>query len=135
MQKLRILSQETRNSNTTIFFGHYPLSCTYSNGIQDVMRHGIVYLNGHLHASIEHMYARHSSGLLELELSDWKNNRRYKRYQDVVFKEIIALDSAYLRSMAVYYLSMIFSLENRSMQSYQIQKLQNFKRLESLCIG
>jgi hypothetical protein len=85
MQKLRVLSKQTQNSNTTIFFGHYPLSFTYSNGIQDVMRHGIVYLNGHLHASIEHLYARHSNGLLELELGDWKNNRRYRRSPGVLF--------------------------------------------------
>ena len=76
MQKIRKLTKKTQDSNTIIFFGHYPLSCTYSNGIQDVMRHGIVYLNGHLHGYIKQLYARHSNGLLELELSDWKNNRQ-----------------------------------------------------------
>ena len=40
------------------------------------MSHGLVYLNGHLHSGIKHLYARHSNGLLELELGDWKDNRR-----------------------------------------------------------
>ena len=85
MQIVRTLSEKTKKSNTTIFFGHYPLSVTYSNGIQEVMRHGLVYLNGHLHASIKRLYTRHSNGLLELELSDWKNNRQYKRHSFEMF--------------------------------------------------
>jgi hypothetical protein len=38
------------------------------------MKYGIAYLNGHLHSPL--LYARHESGLLELELADWKRNRR-----------------------------------------------------------
>jgi hypothetical protein len=76
METIKILSDQTRNSNTTIFFGHYPLSFTYSYGLNELMSHGIVYLNGHLHSGIKHLYARHSNGLLELELGDWKDNRR-----------------------------------------------------------
>ena len=76
MENIKNLSEQTKNSNTTIFFGHYPLSFTYSHGLGDLMRHGIVYLNGHLHLSIKHLYASHSDGLLELELGDWKDNRR-----------------------------------------------------------
>ena len=41
------------------------------------MKYGIVYLNGHLHSGIKHLYARHSNGLLELELGDWKDKRRF----------------------------------------------------------
>jgi hypothetical protein len=78
MNNIKNLTQQTENSNTTIFFGHYPLSFTYSNGLTDLMKNGIVYLNGHLHSGIKHLYARHSDGLLELELGDWKDNRRYK---------------------------------------------------------
>ena len=77
MKTIKILSEQTKNSNTTIVFGHYPLSFTYSKGLTDLMSHGIVYLNGHLHSGIKHLYARHSDGLLELELGDWKDNRRY----------------------------------------------------------
>ncbi|CAF3329402.1 unnamed protein product [Rotaria sp. Silwood2] len=76
LKNIKKLSEQTRNSNTTIFFGHYPLSFTYSKGVNELMRHGIVYLNGHLHSSVKNLYARHSDGLLELELEDWKRNRR-----------------------------------------------------------
>ena len=40
------------------------------------MHHGIVYLNGHLHTIVKQLYIRHSNGLLELELGDWKDHRR-----------------------------------------------------------
>jgi hypothetical protein len=76
MKNLEILSEQTKNSNTTILFGHYPLSFTYSSGLDDLMHHAIVYLNGHLHSGIKHLYALHTGGLLELELGDWKDNRR-----------------------------------------------------------
>jgi hypothetical protein len=42
------------------------------------MTNGIAYLCGHLHTllGVSKMYTRHSNGLLELELSDWKNKRK-----------------------------------------------------------
>jgi len=76
MKHLVELSEQTKNSTSIIFFGHYPLSFTYSRGLDKIMKNGIVYLNGHLHAGIKHLYARHSNGLLELELGDWKRHRR-----------------------------------------------------------
>ncbi|UJR30002.1 hypothetical protein I4U23_017548 [Adineta vaga] len=78
MQNLRKLSERTKNSTTVILFGHYPLSFTYASGLQQLMNHAIVYLNGHLHSGIKHLYTRHSSGLLEFELGDWKSNRRFR---------------------------------------------------------
>ncbi|CAF0907568.1 unnamed protein product [Didymodactylos carnosus] len=81
MRHLSTLIEEAQTSNATIFFGHYPLSFTYSStspGIQHIMKNALVYLNGHLHAGIPHLYARHSSGLLELELADWKDHRRFR---------------------------------------------------------
>ncbi|UJR16488.1 hypothetical protein I4U23_003391 [Adineta vaga] len=78
MNNIRSLSAQTKDSNATIFFGHYPLSFTYSRGLDELMKHGLVYLNGHLHSGIKHLYARHSDGLLELELGDWKDNRRFR---------------------------------------------------------
>lgn len=39
------------------------------------MKDGLVYLNGHLHSGIKHLYARHPTGLLEIELGDWKRKR------------------------------------------------------------
>ncbi|CAF0901873.1 unnamed protein product [Adineta ricciae] len=87
MDNIRQLSTQTKSSNTTIFFGHYPLSFTYSNGLDELMEHAVAYLNGHLHSGIKHLYARHSNGLLELELGDWKDNRRFR---------LITLDSGIL---------------------------------------
>ncbi|CAF0820817.1 unnamed protein product [Rotaria sordida] len=87
MKNIRKLSEQTQNSTATIFFGHYPLSFTYSSGLTELMHHGIAYLNGHLHSGIKHLYARHSDGLLELELGDWKDNRRFR---------IVTIDSGIL---------------------------------------
>ena len=45
--------------------------------------HSVAHLCGHLHSGGEYferlgMYARHSDGHLELELSDWKFVRKYE---------------------------------------------------------
>ena len=43
-------------------------------------RYGDVYLCGHLHTlgnAVPQMHAVHRDGHLELELGDWKDNRRY----------------------------------------------------------
>lgn len=77
-QILKNLSEKTKNSTSVIYFGHYPLSFSYSYGINHIMSKGLVYLNGHLHSGIKHLYARHSNGLLELELGDWKRKRRFR---------------------------------------------------------
>jgi hypothetical protein len=62
------------------------------------MKYGIVYLNGHLHAGIKNLYIRHSNGLLEFELGDWKRNRRFRivtidagllSFEDVRFNQSI----------------------------------------------
>ena len=81
MKKIGQLAAETKNSTSTIAFGHYPLSFTYSEGLNDLINHALVYLNGHLHLAIKHLYARHSNGLLELELGDWKDNRRFDSHR------------------------------------------------------
>lgn len=76
-RRVATLAERTKNSTSTIFFGHYPLSFTYSPGLPELMSHALVYLNGHLHSGItKHLYALHSNGLLELELGDWKRHRR-----------------------------------------------------------
>lgn len=70
------------NVNATIWFGHYPSSIIFSYGVLPGLRHiaakGIAYLCGHLHTFIgmvPQMYSHHHSGMLELELADWKQNR------------------------------------------------------------
>lgn len=70
------------NVNGTIWFGHYPSSCIFNSGLlpglRNVASKGIAYLCGHLHnfvGIVPNMYSRHHSGMLELELADWKDNR------------------------------------------------------------
>lgn len=66
--------------NASIWFGHYPSSTIQSvePGLRHVAANGIAYLCGHLHTFLDyvtHMYAVHHSGLMELELGDWKIGR------------------------------------------------------------
>ena len=70
------------NVNASIWFGHYPTSSILSTGLLPGLRHvaakGIAYLCGHFHTwggIVPQMYSHHHSGLLELELADWKHNR------------------------------------------------------------
>ncbi|XP_052769195.1 transmembrane protein 62-like [Mya arenaria] len=78
------LLHSSRSSNMTITFGHYPTSVVATrtgSSIRDMLRNVSVYVCGHLHilgGMARRMYARHSTGLLELELGDWKDNRMYR---------------------------------------------------------
>jgi len=92
----------SKDSNGTIWFGHFPTSTIYSsNGLRTIMtfvnlwiysnkfskkflnqynlfRNGAAYLSGHLHTFgglVRAMYTRHLNGMLELELADWKVSR------------------------------------------------------------
>ncbi len=61
-----------------VLFGHYPTSSIYLPGhkARELLGHQ-VYLCGHYH--VPSTYLRHkASGLLELELSDWKDRRSYR---------------------------------------------------------
>ncbi|XP_060073255.1 transmembrane protein 62-like [Ylistrum balloti] len=76
--------KETNGSNMTVWFGHYPTSLIIlENGtrIRSLMRNATAYLCGHLHTMaglVPKMHARHNTGMLELELGDWKDNRLYR---------------------------------------------------------
>lgn len=83
MRALYDYEAQARQSNATIWFGHYPTSAVYSAspGIRHLMRNGIAYLCGHFHTIggwVPHMYALQKSGVLELELGDWKDSRLYR---------------------------------------------------------
>lgn len=74
-----------------VWYGHYPTSCILSLE-RDSQRMNLrqligstplsqVYLCGHLHSMgglVPKMYTKHKKGYLELELSDWKDNRMYR---------------------------------------------------------
>lgn len=63
-------------SNMTLWFGHYPTSslATPSHGLKEIINGP--YFCGHFH--LANMYATQPSGFLEVELQDWKNNRKYR---------------------------------------------------------
>ncbi|GFR04818.1 transmembrane protein 62 [Trichonephila clavata] len=69
--------------NMTIWFGHYPTSTIVAPhpGVRELMRGTGPYLCGHLHTLggiVPEMYTLQSTGALELELADWKENRKYR---------------------------------------------------------
>lgn len=78
-------------SDHTIWFGHFPTSCILTTG-DDALEGGVrglirelnqsmAYVCGHLHTLggiIPRMYTMQRDGFLELELGDWKDNRRFR---------------------------------------------------------
>ncbi|KAJ8721394.1 hypothetical protein PYW07_002169 [Mythimna separata] len=89
LQKLK--AEAEQNADHIVWFGHYPTSCILSlkhEGERLDLRemigsaHGSqVYFCGHLHSMgglVPRMYTKQKKGYLELELSDWKDNRMYR---------------------------------------------------------
>ncbi|XP_022333141.2 transmembrane protein 62-like [Crassostrea virginica] len=82
MKLLQKFSTESRSSNMTFWFGHYPTSLVVTedrSDVRELMRGASAYFCGHLHMmeGLE-MYTRHRSGTFEVELGDWKLNRMYR---------------------------------------------------------
>ncbi|OAF68377.1 RuvB-like helicase 1 [Intoshia linei] len=77
-----LLNNRNQKFNHTFIFGHYPSSAVVNkNSFLNVLESASIYFCGHLHSFhgyIDAMFARHSKGNLELELSDWKQYRRYR---------------------------------------------------------
>lgn len=65
--------------NGSFWFGHYPTSSIMmSRYLRSLASKSIAYFCGHLHTIfglVPQMYSPHHSGMLELELADWKDNR------------------------------------------------------------
>nr|XP_005559382.2 transmembrane protein 62 isoform X1 [Macaca fascicularis] len=83
MEELLLLAKESSRSNHTIWFGHFTTSTILSPspGIRSIMSSAIAYLCGHLHTLgglMPVLHTRHFQGTLELEVGDWKDNRRYR---------------------------------------------------------
>ncbi|XP_070325190.1 transmembrane protein 62 isoform X2 [Odocoileus virginianus] len=83
MEELLLLAKESRWSNHSIWFGHYTTSTVLSPspGLRSIMSSATAYLCGHLHTLgglMPVLHTRHFQGTLELELGDWKDNRRYR---------------------------------------------------------
>uniref|UniRef100_A0A673KJ14 Transmembrane protein 62-like n=1 Tax=Sinocyclocheilus rhinocerous TaxID=307959 RepID=A0A673KJ14_9TELE len=83
MDMLATFSEESLNSNKSIWFGHYTTSTVISPfpGIRELMSTAVAYLCGHLHTLggfMPVLHSRHQGGTLELELGDWMDNRMYR---------------------------------------------------------
>ncbi|KAM9645658.1 transmembrane protein 62 isoform 5-T5 [Trichechus inunguis] len=83
MEELLSLAKESSWSNHTIWFGHFTTSTILSSspGIRSIMSSATAYLCGHLHTLgglMPVLHTRHFQGTLELEVGDWKDNRRYR---------------------------------------------------------
>lgn len=79
-----LVSECARHSpNLTIWFSHHP-SATISadhSALRELMGSSVAHVCGHLHTLrglVDGLYGRHPSGHLELELADFKDNRRLK---------------------------------------------------------
>lgn len=78
---------KSSGSNYTIWFGHFPTSCivaTEGKGVKSIigqLDQSLAYVCGHLHTLgglVPNMYTLQKDGFLELELGDWKDNRRFR---------------------------------------------------------
>ena len=82
-KNLKSLMSEIKDEDVTMMFGHYPTSAVEQGGfLRDLISKGIVYLSGHLHDlalfRMHTMFSFHNDRDLELELVDWKNNRKFR---------------------------------------------------------
>lgn len=70
----------SKKGNHTVWFTHYPSAIVSNNHhLRQLMRMSIAHVCGHLHTLggfVSHMYGRHPSGHLELELADFTNTKR-----------------------------------------------------------
>ena len=83
LQKLEKFQEliESTKVNASFWFGHYPTSSIVSaNSLRLLSAKSVAYFCGHLHTwggLVPKMYSSHHSGMLELELADWKDQRMY----------------------------------------------------------
>lgn len=81
-----LVSESERHSpNVTFWFSHYPSSTIAGDhhSLRLLMSSSVAHVCGHLHSvrgMIYSMYGRHPSGHLELELVDFKDERRSDLY-------------------------------------------------------
>ncbi|XP_050693122.1 transmembrane protein 62-like [Eriocheir sinensis] len=68
--------------DVVVFYGHYPSNTIISpRDVMKLLSLGVVYICGHLHTGyglLDPLWARHPTGLLEVELADWSHNHRYR---------------------------------------------------------
>uniref|UniRef100_H2YV13 Uncharacterized protein n=1 Tax=Ciona savignyi TaxID=51511 RepID=H2YV13_CIOSA len=85
LRQLQLDGGSRKLSNLTVWYSHYPISSIGSAvppSIESIIgQTGDLYLAGHYHdfrGLAPQLYAMHSQGFLELELSDWMGNRKFR---------------------------------------------------------
>ncbi|KAI0989932.1 hypothetical protein GJ496_011102 [Pomphorhynchus laevis] len=67
-----------------VFIGHHPLAFIHINqhkSLKEILSVNAIYMCGHLHTMsnlVPQMYYKHNPKLIELELADWKYQRKYR---------------------------------------------------------
>ena len=129
LSSLRRAAMET--SDAVIYFGHFPSSCIVSEiPAMEMMRGGLVYLSGHLHTLAglaPQLYTLHHTGTPELELGDWKENRRYR---------LMAVDNGMLSFVDVDHgkwpVVLVTNPKNSEFISPQVEKIENILQSSSI---
>ncbi|XP_023568289.1 transmembrane protein 62 [Octodon degus] len=106
MKELLFLAKQSSRSNHTIWFGHFTTSTILSPspGIQSTMSSATAYLCGHLHTLgglMPVLHTRHFQGTLELEVGDWKDNRRYCAFYICFHFRVLAFSLSSITSVTV----------------------------------
>lgn len=83
IESLQLLASGATHVNHTLWFSHYPSATITADHqrLRDVMHSSVAHVCGHLHTLanfVPRMYGRHPSGHLELELGDFKDNRKFR---------------------------------------------------------
>ncbi|XP_059228627.1 transmembrane protein 62 isoform X5 [Mustela nigripes] len=130
MEELLLLAKESSQSNHSIWFGHYTTSTILSPspGIRSIMSSATAYLCGHLHTLgglMPVLHTRHLQGTLELEVGDWKENRRVLAFSLTSITSVtVKIDGVHL-GQAIHLSGPIFILkwnpQNYSNRTHNIE--------------
>ena len=112
------------DSEAVIYFGHFPSSCVVSDiPVMEMISGGLVYLSGHLHTLgglAPELYTLHHTGTPELELGDWKENRRYR---------LLAVDNGVLSFVDVKHgdwpVVLVTNPKNSNFLAPKVEKIEN----------
>ena len=125
--------QAMEASEAVVYFGHFPSSCIVSEiPAMEMMHGGLVYLSGHLHTLgglAPELYTLHHTGTPELELGDWKENRRFR---------LMAVDNGMLSFVDVTHgkwpVVLVTNPKNSEFLSPQVEHIENILQSKSIRI-
>ena len=125
--------QAMEASEAVVYFGHFPSSCIVSEiPAMEMMHGGLVYLSGHLHTLgglAPELYTLHHTGTPELELGDWKENRRFR---------LMAVDNGLLSFVDVDHgkwpVVLVTNPKNAEFLSPKVEPIENILQSKSIRI-